>query len=307
MSNTVILSLAPLRWRGIALYVSQIETPFSHRQIERPYPYVDVPGHDHTGFNGVQVTATIHFLNTIEPGMHPDKWLAFRDAIFDGSSGPLEHPDVGEITARVTEGSLTITAQSTAGVLCRVTWAQTRDEVEDEVTFGTPGGQSEESADAADEALAELELTYPDGEPDTSLGDTIGQIEGGIFSLGQELGGAINQAKGLCTKHLDALDLMGQAFRWAPPEVRDAIAGDPARAVAEEALLTLFDSLGKLGSDAATKARPVNVFLVKSATALPALAIALGNTVDELLTLNSGLAASPTVPAGSKVIHYVKA
>lgn len=306
MSNSVILNLAPLRWRGIALYVSQIETTFSHRQIERQYPYVDVPGHDHTGFNGVQTTGTLHFLNTIEPGMYPDKWLAFRDAIFDGSSGPLEHPDVGEITACVTEGSLRITAQSTAGILCTVTWVQTRDEVEDEVEFGTPGGQSEESADAADEALAELELTYPDGEPDTSLSDMVGQVEGGIFSLGQELGGAINQAKGMVNKHLDALDLIGQAFRWAPPEVRDAIAGDPARAVAEAALITLYDSFGKLGSDAAAKARPTSIFFTKSPTPLPALALALANTVDELLTLNSGLASSPTVPANAKVQHYVK-
>jgi len=307
LSNSVILNLAPLKWRGISLYVSQIETAFSHRQVERQYPYVDVPGHDHTGFNGVQVTATIHFLNTIEPGMYPDKWLAFRDAIFDGSSGPLEHPDVGEITARVTEGSLRITAQTVAGILCTVTWTQTRDEVEDEIDFGVPGGESEESADAADEALAELDLEYPDGEPDTSLSDMVGQVEGGIFSLGQELGGAINQAQGMVNKHLDALDLIGQAFRWADPAVRAAQAGAIERAVAESALFTLFDSLGKKGAAAAQKARPLGVFMVKTATPLPALAASLGNTVDEILTLNSNLASSPTVPAQSKVTHYVKA
>jgi prophage DNA circulation protein len=307
VSNDVILRLAPLKWRGISLYVSQIETPFSHRQIARPYPYVDIPSHDHTGFEGVRPTATIHFLNTIEPGMYPDKWLEFRAAVFDGSSGPLEHPDLGEITARVADGSLRITAQSVAGITCTVTWVQTRDEVEDVVEFGTPGGESEEAAEAADEALAELDLDYPDGEPDTSLEGTIGAVEGGIFSLGQEIGGAINQAKGTLNKHLDALDLIGQAFRFADPATRDANAGNTARTVAETAILMMYGGLGKMADDAAKKARPVSVYFVKTPTPLAALATQLGNSIDEIITLNTSVAASPTVTAGAKIVYYVKA
>ena len=307
MANDVILKLAPLKWRGIALYVSQIETTFSHRQVERQYPYVDVPGHDHTGFNGLSVTATIHFLNTIEAGMYPDKWLLFREAVFDGSIGGLEHPDVGEIDARVMDGSLRITAQSTAGILCTVTWHQSRDDAEDEVEFGEPSGVADDSAAAADEALAALDLVYPDGEPDTSLDGMVGAIEGGIFSLGQEIGGAINQAKGAITKHLDALDLIGQTYASAAANVKDAMAADPARAIAESALLSLYDNLGKMGADAAKKARPTSLYLVKTPTPLPALAASLGNSVAEILALNSNLAASPTVPAQVKVIHYVKA
>ena len=307
MSNQVVLKLAPLRWRGIALYVSEIVTDFSHSQVERPYPYVDVPGHDHTGFDGVKVTATLHFLNTIEPGMYPDRWLPFRDAVFDGSSGPLEHPDVGEITARVLNGSLRITAQSIAGVMCSVTWVQSRDEVSDVIGFGIPGGESEENAEAADEALGELTLVYPDGEPDTTLDGMVSQIESGIFSLGQEINGAVNKAQGLINKHLDALDLIGQTWGPSDPAGRNRNAGNPARAVAETALLALYDNFGKRASDQQQKARPVSVFFLQAQTPLPSLASALGNTVDEILGLNPSLASSPTVSAGAKVVHYVKA
>lgn len=306
MSNIAILNLSPLSWRGINLYVSSIETSFTHRQVERAYPYVDVPGHDWTGFDGVKVSATVHFLNTIEAGMYPGKWVEFRDAIFDGSSGPLVHPDLGGITARVLDGNYRIAATTTAGVLVSVQWTQTRDEVEDEATFSAADG-GEEAAEAADEALEELDLIYPDGEPDTSLSDTIGAIEGAVFSYGQQIGGAINQAKGLVGKHIQALDLMGQAWRFADPGGKDANAGNSARAVAETNLYNLYASLGKRAEDAAKKARPVAIHLVKASSPMTGLAAALGNSLDDLLGLNPSLASSPTVPAGSRVIHYVKA
>jgi prophage DNA circulation protein len=305
VSNIAILNLSPLKWRGISVYVSTIETPFHQTQVPRNYPYVPVPGHDWTGFD-LTVTATIHFLNTIEPTLYPERWVEFRDAIFDGTSGPLEHPDLGEINACVLDGSFRISAQTTAGIIVTVTWSQTRDDVEEAVEFGTSGGDTEQ-AEAADEALEELELEYPDGEPDTSLGETVGAIEGAVFSYGQQIGGAINQAQGLIGKHLQAIDLMGQAWRFADPTGRDANAGNSARATAETSLYNLYASLGKRADDAAKKARPVAVHLVKASTPMTGLAAALGNTLDELLGLNPSLASSPTVPATSRVIHYVKA
>jgi len=303
MANDAILRLSPLKWRGIAVWASSIDTTFSHTQVARNYPYVPIPAHDNTGF-AVGVSATLHFLNTIEPGMYPEKWTEFRDAYFDGTLGPLEHPDFGEFTAVPTEGSMRITAQSTAGVLVTVAWERSREAANEEADFGTAGGQSEESAEAADEALAELDIEYPDGEGDTSLGETVGQIEGAAFSLGQEVGGAINQAKGAVAARINALDLIGQAWAFADPTGRDANATNPARAVAETNLFALFESLGKKGEDAAKKARPTGVYLVRSPTPLASLAASLGNSVGDLLTLNTSLASSPNVLAQAKVVYY---
>jgi hypothetical protein len=303
MANDAILRLAPLKWRGIALWASVIETPFSHTQVQRRYPYVPIPGHDNTGF-ALSLSATLHFLNTIEPGMYPERWTEFRDAYFDGSSGPLEHPDLGEITAVPTEGSLRIAATSTAGVLVQAAWEQSRDDVADQIDFGSGGGQPEESAEAADEAVEELDLEYPDGEPETSLEGTVGAIEGGIFSLGQEIGGAINQAKGLVAARINAIDLMGQAFAFADPATRDTNAGNPARAVAETSLFALYESLGKRADDAAKKARPTGVYLVKTSAPLASLARQLKNSEAELIGLNSSLASSPNVSAQARVVYY---
>jgi hypothetical protein len=305
LSNLVILNLQPLKWRGISLYVSEFNTTWSHRQVERAYPYVDVPGHDWTGFDGFKTQATIHFLNTIEPTLYPERWVEFRDAIVDGSTGPLEHPDLGEIKARPMEGSLRITAQSTAGILVTCSWAQTRDTVEDDETaFATSGGDSEQ-AEAADEGLAALTLIYPDGEPDSSLSDTVGAIEGAVFTYGQQIGGAINQAQGLVGRHIQAIDLMGEAWRHSDPSDRDAMAGAVARAATETLLYNMYDKLGKKAEQAAKKARPTSVHLVTGPSSLAALAGALGNTLDELLTLNPSAASSPTVTTGAKIQHYV--
>ena len=303
MSNDAILRLSPLKWRGIALWASSIETTFGHTQVERAYPYVPIPGHDNTGF-AIGVSATLHFLNTIEPGMYPEKWTEFRDAYFDGTLGPLEHPDLGEFSAVPTEGSMRITAQSTAGVLVQVAWSRTRETAEETVDFGTAGGQSEESAEAAEEAVAELDLEYPDGEPETSLEGMVGAIEGAVFTFGQEIGGAINQAKGAVAARINAIDLMGQAFAFADPTSRDANAGNAARAVAETNLFALYDSLGKKADDAASKARPTSVYLVTSSTPLARLASALGNGVGDLIALNASLASSPNVPAQARVVYY---
>lgn len=114
---TIIQALRPFRWRGNTVLIESAPVDFEHRQAPREYYGIPGEGHDNTGMAALKCRVKMFFLNTVEKDSFPDKWGVWQRALFDGSSGDLEHPVLGKFRARVEGGSIQFAAQTTAGVI----------------------------------------------------------------------------------------------------------------------------------------------------------------------------------------------
>ena len=103
---TIIQALRPFKWRGLTVLIESAPVDFAHRQSPREYYGINGEGHDHTGMAALKCHVRMFFLNTIEKDSFPDKFGVWRKALFDGSSGDLEHPVLGKFRARVEGGVL---------------------------------------------------------------------------------------------------------------------------------------------------------------------------------------------------------
>lgn len=305
--SAVTTTLAPLTWRGIAVPSSETTYEMAHNQAPRSYAYVAVEGHDDTGRQGLKVSATLHFLNTIEPGLYPDKWVKWRDAfMLDGSAGALVHPDVGEIDARPIGTSVTITAQSTAGITVVANWVETNVDVDTEAdrNFAAPDADMGALAAAADASMAELDIEYPDGEPETSLEGAILSIEGRVTTAAQSVSGKMTQIKGTIDRISAAHTRAINAVSNSDAAIKDAVAGKPANWLLEAQLEMLRETLDAHIKIEKEKGRTTGIFRVVNAASLPDISEIVGNSLDDLLALNPELSAAPIVPSGAVVAFF---
>ncbi len=138
MSNNVISQLPELAFRGLVARYSETTYEFSHDQSPRAYPFKDVQGHQHTGRLSSPITVVMHFLNTDVPNAYPGEWVLMREALFDGTPGKLDHPDLGTIDVVVQSGSVTITGTVDSGLFGgRVTFVETNLDVDADAEFTT--------------------------------------------------------------------------------------------------------------------------------------------------------------------------
>src|SRR6516225_3627286 len=98
--------------------------------------------------------AKLYFHNTLEKDLYPLTWESWKQALFDGSSGDLIHPDLGTIRARVLKGSVRLVAESRAGVTVEVTFTETVDDPDKINEFDNPNATAslQDAAAAADAA-----------------------------------------------------------------------------------------------------------------------------------------------------------
>jgi len=290
LAVNVIGDLPQLKWRGLAAPCESATYSGSHSQAERRYPYIDAAGHDWTGRDPYQFAhVRLHFLNTIKPGdWYPAQWNSFREALENGDSGALEHPDLGTVRARVVSWEVALTAQNRGGIVVDVSFVETVDNLDERVVYLGPDVTPTAVAEAADDAMATLGVPYPDGTGSTSLLDGIKSIEGQLFSATLSVKGAINQMVGTVEGLIKTVNAINDHVAYL-------LYGH---------LITLWNALQQMGKSVVETQRATAVFRVVNDTTIDALGRELGNTVQELIGLNLSLVNRPNVPPGTNVRYY---
>ena len=284
----IIQGLPPLTWRGMTAYIESAPVEFSHSQAERRYPYIDGAGHDWTGRDPVKIRVRLFFLETIDPGAFAKKWPKWRRALFDGSSGPLEHPVLGSFLARVEGGSIAFAAQTTAGVIVDVTFTETVDNVDKPNRFRepTPGGVT--VAKAAQKAADAYGIPWPSQKLDVSLEDAVKALTTSAWDTQVTFSGYANQIAG----DIESMIVQAEALT------------DPKSYPAYDNLLHIWELSRDAANKAARDLRATGSRIVQNDTTLAAIAAAVGNTEQEIMQLNLRLLRSPIVPSGESVTYY---
>lgn len=292
-ATKVLRNLQPLTWRGLECLAESHPYDFAHTQAERKWPYIDGAGHDWTGMEPLVFSAKLFFLNTLSGGKvwYPGPWEQWRVALFDGTAGPLVHPDLGEVNARVLRGRVEMQAQTEAGIIVDVSWTSSLDDPESVVTFTSPAADVAAAAKAADVTYTGLGFEYPDGVGDgAGFFEAWNQLKGAVISAQLSFEGAINkfllQVSGVIDD-LASLDSEGVGHK-------------PAL----DALRTLWNSVKTAGEAAGFDARPIGARVLSAPTTLTAFAKETGNTLNEIMGLNLSALSKPMVPAGATLKYY---
>jgi hypothetical protein len=288
----VIQGLPYLRWRGLAAHAELADFDFSHAQAPRAYPLIDGKAHDWMGMDAIPIKARLFFLNTVQKNSFPALWEQWRDALFDGSSGDLDHPVLGPLRARVMAGSVSVNAKQTAGVIVDVSWEQTNDDLDTFTIFEGVTISVISAAQAATAACEALGIEYPDGEGDgLSLFDAVNAIESAVFSATLSTTGLINKTTGKVEQMIEAAERLTDPQSW----------------VAITNLQTVWTRLNDVKLkviERAAGARPTKTVVLVSDTALDAFATEKGNSMADIASLNPSALAKPIVPKGSALTYY---
>jgi hypothetical protein len=285
---TIIQALRPFKWRGNTVLIESAPVDFAHRQAPREYYGVNGEGHDNTGMAALKCRVKMFFLNTVEKDSFPDKWGVWQRALFDGSSGDLEHPVLGKFRARVEGGSIQFAAQTTAGLIVEASFTETVDDIDKQSKFFDPEPSFVSVAKAASLAASAYGIKWPSQKLNTSLEDAFRALASGVFGAQVSIAGLANQIAG------DLLDMIAAA---------EALT-DPASYPVYD-LLVFAWTLAKNAADRASRdLRSTGKRIVQNDTTLAAFAAEVGNTEDEIMQLNLALLRSPIVASGKSVTFY---
>lgn len=303
---TAVHDLSPLTWLGVKLYASEIETSWSQRLAPRVFPYVDGEAHERTGRAALEVSATLHFLNTIEPGMYPRKFNEFLSLLLNGEGGTLGHPNIGKFNARNADGSYTITASTTAGVKLRVRWVESIKSADEPSKIVPSTSDVASTARRLDDAMEQLGRSYPDGMADS--GATFESLVNDIallgFTFSLQLSGAINQLRGNVNAIYNAEQLLCRAAQNLDDAARDAIAGDPLRWVIETSCDSMLAQLDEMEKSTVSGSRAVKTTTAGNDTSLAALSISLDADIADLINLNPSLCGKILIERGTLVKYF---
>lgn len=285
----VIAGLPELRWRGLRAPCVLAPLRGAHDQGERRVPYRDAAGHDHTGRQPYVVNAKLLFIETIELGAFTENLPRWLPALEDGTSDKLIHPIRGPIRARVLSWEIDFNSSSRAGVVVDVQWTETVDNFEDGAVLSKLDLDPSQVAEAADAAMASVDIDYPDGLGETSLTDGYDQVKGGLFSASLSISGKVSQFTGTISGIIEDVEALDDPEAWQ----------------ALDNLLTMWGLMKDLEEKAERAfARATATLVTNSDTTLDAIATQVGNTTGEVMGLNLKLLASPRVPRGSFVTYY---
>ncbi len=294
---SVISQLQPLRFDNLTpVPCKSAGFTWEHSLPERPYPYIDGDGHDHTGRRSLVMPVTLYFLNTLqlEVGdrvLFPAAYNNYIERFLDGRAGNLEHPIAGNRRARVKNGSVALSAEVRSGVIVDVTFVETLDEPEQQVPFADVTVSSTVVAQAAQLACEEFGINYPDGEIDgLDLVSAVRSVIGQVGSTALQIEGRINQVQGAVVRMLDDAEALNDHNAYA----------------AVDNLTLLWKSLKELKEHIPVKLqRAVGEATTQNPATLDKLARQHANDLQDIINLNPTLLENPLVPKGARYKYYL--
>lgn len=285
----IIQALRPLKWRGLeAWFIESAPVSFSHSLPERRYPFIDGAGHDWTGMDPFECPVRLYFLETVQRGLFTNVWPKWRKALFDGTSGDLEHPVLGTFRARPKAGTIGFAAQVTAGIIVDATFVSTVDNVDKPNAFSDPQPDGVQVARAAQLAAGQYGIEWPSQKLDTSLEDAFKALSTAAWDAQITVSGYGNQVVGTLEDMIVAAESLT----------------DPASYAAYDNLVHAWDLARTAVEKADRDLRAVGSKVVQADTTLADFAVTVSNTPAEVMGLNYGLLRSPIVSAGTLVRYY---
>lgn len=294
--QSILFGLPALEWRGLeAPPYDTAPISVTHNQSPRKFPYIDGAGHDHTGRDPIRMTVRLFFINTLDLTagipLFPDLFELWKDALLDGSSGDLRHPILGPVRARVMTFDVNLDANvSLAGATVTVNWEDTIDNPAEQSDFEPLENNVTALAEAADNAMSALGIDFPDGGP-SNLANLLQQLEGFIFSAQLSVSGLINQAQGVVEQLVDTIGRRDDALDY------------PALDNLTLLHSALTDASLSIGSQ---RSRGTTTTTFPFATTLPTVGGEVGNTTEELMSLNLALLRSPSIPPNTPITVYTE-
>lgn len=166
--NDLFAQLKEFSWKGVSFPVT--ETDLEVRQDLVIHKYADRNGAyvEGTGRHPVQITASIPFVNYIysaasetwpQGNLYPYQWRNFLKACLEGTSGSLQHPELGLLTCKVDLARTSWRGTVRGGVLVQATWIESDDTqltLEEAISTESPIAMIVASADDLDAQIATL-------------------------------------------------------------------------------------------------------------------------------------------------------
>jgi len=283
-------NLQEITWNGVTAPCLDTSFDGGHDQAERKYPYVDAAGHDNTGRNPYVVRASLIFNNSIAPDLLPARLELWLSVLENGGLGYLEHPLIGNFSARVQSWNARVDpSQDRGGIRLEVQWTESI--VDPTATnVRTQGNQLSWKGFgySLDQALEDIEFEVP-----TSLGS-------------QSFEGALNKME---TLPRESLEFQREAERIATISdtitvqlaVRDVLRELPVQWLSEGLTMALR---AQAATDSTQRLKNTQQRTLPYDISLDQFAREMGNSFESVLGLNVSLVTSPIIKAGTTLAYY---
>jgi prophage DNA circulation protein len=310
--NDLFAQLKEFSWKGVSFPVTETELEVRqdlviHKFADRNGAYVEDMGR-----HPVQVTARIPFLNHIysasseswaQGNLYPYQWRLWLKACLEGTSGTLQHPELGPLNCKIDLAKTTWSGTVRGGVIVQATWIESddtqADQLSQDLSSQSPIAQLTSSADDLDANITTLQSAVslqqnPLPPLQFSFSQLAGQISAVIDTgtiLQKEFQGATDNVIYQCNRVETSLNLASAASPLNWP---------------------IFQSCERLKSTAyALKAQPsvasgktITSLVTQKDSTIAQLALSVGESIDDFIKLNSQLVGTPVVPANTVILYY---
>jgi len=293
----VLSLLNPLVWRGVEVPAAQNDLSFEHGQAEHYQYGVDGALVEHTGRKSVRFSFTIPFRAGISqyPDLYPHRYREFWNACNDGSTGLLQHPELGVFDAKVVSFRQAVSPERRDGYDVDVMFIET---VEDDgvlisdnatgpVDFAINLGEDlERIVGAAD--LPEDDDSMTLGQAVDGIRKGIAQVKGSLMLADITISNMVGQIGNVVASVNDAIDTVNTLTTPSSWEIADTLKRIEAK---------LQETKQRL----APKAKKIDFVIAPREVAVSDAAASGGMALDEFLRLNPRLAKSRTIAAGKSI------
>lgn len=314
--NDLFAQLKEFTWKGVSFPVT--ETNLEIRQDLVIHKFADRNGAyvEGTGRHPVQVTAIIPFLNQIYPSgieswaagtLYPYTWRAFVLACLEGTSGPLQHPELGKLNCKIENVKTDWKGNVRGGVWVHATWVESDDTQADQLgqdlSQDSPTANLNQSATDIDSQIATLDAAVAlQQNPLPSLGTSFSTLASAIVGAVDQVTIFEKQFQGRtdnllyqCNQVETSLMLSANASPMYWPILQNT-----ARLKSAAALLQQQPAIADVG-------KVVKTFTSQKDSTMAQLAAQAGADVGQFMVLNAAFMGSPVVPAGSVLQYYATA
>ena len=299
----------PAKWRDVEFPVTKMRMSLAHDLVEHKTWGKDGARVEATGRAPYRFSFSAPLTNGIVPGkgerwsiLYPNQFRSLFSAFQKKETGVLQHPEFGEIACKAERLEIDWEAGKRGGVDAELSFVETILANDADITeFPSPVQEIELAAlnlDSSDvkidlkKLLAAKGIILPEFKNDCM--DLVRKIQTVVDTptlLANRIGGRIDSIVYRFNKIAEAAERSRDAYTWPIAEDNEKV-----KSAANE-----------LREDMLKADRPVAFYRVPSETTIAGVAMQIqGATVGDIMRLNPKLMASPVVPGGTRVRHYVK-
>lgn len=306
MGFDVLENLLECQWRNISFPISDFSTSLEQDLVKHTWPNRDGAHVEATGRAPLTFSATLHFRNFIIPGLN-ETWIqplyptVYRDffvAMSTRSSGQLQHPEFGLIQCKPWKAETKWLSQRRDGCDVTASWIESLDDTvsdfQDILARPSPVALAQVSSVDLDTNIGQW-----DNAPVTSDGSSVTFTQ----QVNQILG-AFDTATLVSSQYAAAIDSV--VYRVQSLESRVDAASDITAWPIVSSCERLIGALYDLKTQLLTTGRDIATLTLQDDSSFGALTVITGNSINDLMTLNTAYLVGPIIESGS-VVRYYKA